>query len=136
MIYSLLIELVIVLHFLWVLFLIFGFSFVLIGSRIAYLHAAGLLFSLVLNLMGWYCPLTHLENHLGSVIRHNEPSGRSFMARILEKAVYPDLDETLIRKGEIMFVALNGAAYAWAVRRSLKRKGTSRQSPLRPGRPV
>jgi len=133
---TLLIDLVIILHFLWILFLIFGFSFVLKGSRIAYLHAAGLLFSLVLNLMGWYCPLTHLENHLESVARHSEPSGRSFMARILEKAIYPDLDEALIRKGEIVFVALNGAAYAWAGRRSLKRRGTSRQSRLRPGRPV
>ncbi|PKN28801.1 MAG: hypothetical protein CVU64_11475 [Deltaproteobacteria bacterium HGW-Deltaproteobacteria-21] len=115
--YQFITNLVIVLHLLWILFLIFGFYFVLKGSRIAFIHASGLLFSLVLNLMGWYCPLTHLENRLESAVRHGERDGKSFVARILEKAIYPDVDEALIRKGEIIFVVMNGIAYAWAFRR-------------------
>jgi hypothetical protein len=115
--YPFIANLVIVLHFLWILFLIFGFYFVLRGSRIAYVHASGLLFSLVLNLMGWYCPLTYLENHLNSVDRAVVSGGQSFMERTLEKVIYPDVDETLIRKGEIIFVLMNGIAYGWAFRR-------------------
>jgi hypothetical protein len=120
--YHFIIDLVIILHFLWILFLIFGFYFVLKGSRIAYLHAAGLLFSLVLNLLGWYCPLTNIEDHLNSLWHQHTPVAKSFMARTLEKVVYPDVDEALIRKGEIVFVVLNGIAYGWA----LKRRGRKR----------
>ena len=115
--YPFIANLVIVLHFLWILFLIFGFYFILRGSRIAYVHASGLLFSLVLNLMGWYCPLTYLENHLNSVDRTVVSGDKSFMERTLEKVIYPDVDEALIRKGEIIFVVMNGIAYAWAGKR-------------------
>jgi hypothetical protein len=116
-IYRLITDLVIILHFIWILFLMFGFYFALKGSRIAYIHASGLLFSLVLNLMGWYCPLTHLENQLNSLWRPGAVVTKSFIGRTLEKAIYPDLDEALIRRGEIFFAALNGAAYAWMVKK-------------------
>jgi hypothetical protein len=116
---SLIADLIVSIHFLWIIFLVFGFYFVLKGSRMAYVHASGLLFSLVLNLMGWYCPLTHLEDHFK---RPGTPVKGSFMARNLEKVIYPDLDESWIRKGGIVFVVLNGTAYAWAFRRRFKDK--------------
>lgn len=114
-------DAVITLHFLWILFLVFGFWFVLKRSRIAYLHAAGLAFSLILNLMGWYCPLTHLEYFL----RLQDPGSmhvQSFTERLLERVVYPDLDERVIRTGEIVFVLLNAAAYGFALKRGSGRR--------------
>ena len=57
-----LVDTTLIVHFLWILFLLFGFVFALKGSKIAYVHLGGLLFALVLNALGWYCPLTHLEN--------------------------------------------------------------------------
>jgi len=60
---SLLVDITIIVHFLWILFLVFGFVFALKGSRITYVHLGGLVFALGLNALGWYCPLTHVENH-------------------------------------------------------------------------
>lgn len=113
----LLADVVIVFHFLWILFLVFGFWFVLKRSRIAYLHAAGLLFSLILNLMGWYCPLTHLEYFLRSLHDPGTTHVLSFTERLLESVVYPDLEESVIRFGEVIFVVLNAVAYGWALKR-------------------
>lgn len=116
-IYRLLADFIVLIHFLWILFLAFGFIFALRRSRMAYLHGAGLLFSLCLNLLGWYCPLTHLENFLYSIRDPGIIYDGSFLANYLEPLVYPDLPEKLVRAGEIIFVCLNGIAYGWLARR-------------------
>jgi len=114
---SLLVDITIMVHSLWILFLVFGFVFVLKGSKIAYVHLGGLLFALVLNALGWYCPLTHLENYFHSL--HDGPSAysSSFIARGLEKFVYPDIPENLLRGGEILLTALYLLVYGYWVRK-------------------
>jgi len=102
---SLLIDITIVVHFLWILFLVFGFVFALQGSRIAYVHLGGLVFALVLNALGWYCPLTHLENYLRSIHDAHSAYSTSFVAKSLEKFVYPDIPENLLRGGELFLTA-------------------------------
>lgn len=115
-IYPLITDLVIGLHFLWILFLMFGFYFVLKRSRIAYIHGAGLLFALILNLMGWYCPLTSFEDYLHS---HHVPiREKSFIGRNIERMIYPQVDEWVIRGGTLVFIAANGIAYVWVAKRS------------------
>jgi len=114
---SLLVDITIMVHSLWILFLVFGFVFALKGSKIAYIHLGGLLFALVLNALGWYCPLTHLENYFHSL--HDGPSAysSSFIARGLEKFVYPDIPENLLRGGEILLTALYLLVYGYWVRK-------------------
>ena len=114
---SLLVDITIMVHSLWILFLVFGFVFVLKGSKIAYVHLGGLLFALVLNALGWYCPLTHLENYFLSL--HDGPSAysSSFIARGLEKFVYPDIPENLLRGGEILLTALYLLVYGYWARK-------------------
>jgi len=112
---SLLADITVVVHFLWILFLILGFVFALKGSRIAYVHLGGLMFALILNALGWYCPLTHLEGYFRSL--HDAPSAysTSFIARSLEKFVYPDIPEKLLRGGEILLTVLYLVVYGyWA----------------------
>jgi hypothetical protein len=112
---SLLVDITVVVHFLWILFLIFGFVFALKGSRIAYVHLGGLMFALILNAVGWTCPLTHLEYYLRSL--HDAPSAysTSFIARGLGKLVYPDIPENLLRGGEILLTVLYLIVYGyWA----------------------
>lgn len=109
--YGALADLLVMLHFLWILFMVFGVVFVLMGSRIAFFHLGGLLLSLFLNLMGWYCPLTYLENAF--YLRAGRAAYEvSFMSRYLAPLVYPDLPENLIRAGEITFVCINLMIYA------------------------
>jgi hypothetical protein len=119
----LLVDITVVVHFLWILFLIFGFIFALKGSRIAYLHLGGLMFALILNALGWYCPLTHLEYSFRSL--HGAPSAcsSSFIARGLEKFVYPDIPENLLRGGEIVLTVLYLIVYGyWARKRGWWRR--------------
>ena len=115
---SLLVDITIIVHFLWILFLVFGFVFALKGSRIAYVHLGGLVFALVLNALGWYCPLTHVENHLRSLHEAHSAYSISFIARGLEKFVYPDIPENLLRGGEILLTAFYLLVYGyWAKKR-------------------
>ena len=73
------------------------------------------MFALALNAMGWYCPLTHLENYFRSLHDAHSAYSTSFIARGLEKLVYPDIPETLLRGGEIVLTVLYLGVYGyWA----------------------
>ena len=111
MVYKVLADLTVLVHFLWILFILSGVIFVLKRSKIAWVHLGGLLFSLVLNLFGWYCPLTHLENYLHSLHPGHLTYGGSFIAHYMEQIVYPELPEKIVRIGGILFVCLNMIAY-------------------------
>ena len=130
--WALLANAVALLHAAWALFLVFGFIFALRKSQLAFLHLGGLLFSFFLNLLGWYCPLTHLENYLHSL--HQKGTGYSspFMMEYVYYLLYPDLPEYLIRVGEILFVCINLLGYAYLAKRDglfflTKRLGSRRR---------
>jgi hypothetical protein len=108
-------DIVLIVHWLWIVFLILGFVFALMGSRIAYLHLGGLAFALLLNVVGWYCPLTYVENYLRSLHNMHAIYPPTFIARIVEKVVYPDVSEGFLRAGEIVLTVLYLLVYGyWA----------------------
>ncbi len=111
MIYKILADIVVFIHFLWILFLIFG---ALIGVKyksIKILHISGLVFSVVIQIFGWYCPLTHLEAWLR--IKHDlTPAyAGSFIVHYLEKAVYLPVPRLLIFALTIILSAFNSWFY-------------------------
>ena len=53
-VYILLSDFVILLHLLWIIFIIFGLLVALKYFKISFIHMAGLVFTLVLNLGEWY----------------------------------------------------------------------------------
>jgi hypothetical protein len=57
-------DLVVVFHFLFVLFVVFGGLLVLRWPRVAYLHLPVAVYGALIELIGWICPLTPLENRL------------------------------------------------------------------------
>ena len=117
MIYRILADLTLIVHFIWILFLIFGFMFALTRSKIALLHMAGLLFTLILNLVGWYCPLTYLENYLYAL---NDPISTyrgSFIINYLQHIVYLDLPGQYIRIVGISFAVLSIGIYVYLIKR-------------------
>lgn len=118
MMYRVLADLVMLGHFTWILFLVFGFIFALRGSRLAFIHLGGLAFALLLNLEGWYCPLTFLENYLYSLCNPGLAYGGSFLAHYLVKIMYPAISEPLLRGIEIVIVCLYLGAYLYAGIRS------------------
>ena len=117
MIYKVLADLTILFHFLWILFLIFGVVFALRRSKIAWFHLGGLFFSLFINTLGMYCPLTYLESYLRSASGNSGPYLGSFIAHYLERIIYLDLPERTIRMGEILFVCLNLVVYGILAKR-------------------
>jgi hypothetical protein len=60
----LLADLVVVFHFAFVLFVVLGGPLVLRWRRVAFLHVPAALWGAWIELAGWICPLTPLENTL------------------------------------------------------------------------
>lgn len=110
MAYTILADATMVVHFLWVVFVVFGILLALMKSRLAWLHLGGICLALLLNLLGWYCPLTYLENYLylkgGSSVYEG-----SFIVHYLAPLLYPDLPEVTVRTGGIVFVCVNLLVY-------------------------
>jgi hypothetical protein len=115
--WGLLTDVVVLFHAAWAFFLAAGFIFALKKSRIAFVHLGGLGFSLLLNLTGWYCPLTYLENYFRSLHSPETVYSSPFMMVYFYRLLYPDLPEHLLRIGEIVFVCLNLLGYAYVVKR-------------------
>ncbi len=113
MIHRFLAYLTIIIHIIWILFLIFGFIFALRKSRIAILHVAGLLFTLILNLGGFYCPLTSLENYLYTWKDSGSVYAGSFIYHFLNSILYPEVPESCIRIFGASFSLLYTAGYIY-----------------------
>lgn len=125
MIYQLLTDLTILFHFLWILFIVIGIFLVWKWPKIAFFHLGGLLFSLIINLFGWYCPLTYLENYLHASGAREAGDKESFIAHYLVPIVYPALPEKAIRIGEMVFVVMLLVVYGALARRRYMRSRSS-----------
>jgi len=121
MIYGFICDIVILVHLLWIIFIIFGFLVSLKYFKVSFLHMGSLVFTFVLNLMGWYCPLTYLENYLYRLCDSNLPYSGSFITNNLEKLIYLDMDEGYLRIGAIVWVGLNMGGYALWLRKKMSR---------------
>lgn len=94
--YKILADIVVLIHFLWILFLVFGG---LIGVRfraVKILHISGLVFAFVIQVFDWYCPLTHLEVWLRSKHDTTLTYTGSFIVHYVEKLVYFQLSRSLV----------------------------------------
>ena len=88
MIFSLLADLAVLAHVMFVLFVICGGMAVLRWPRLAWLHLPAAMWGVIIELKGWVCPLTYLENHfrrLGGEAGY----GGSFIEHYLEPLLYP-----------------------------------------------
>lgn len=100
-------DAIIVLHFLYILFMLLGF--LLTGYALFFrqkffdwwlfrsLHLLGIFYVVSLSILGKYCPLTILENELR--LKHEAYSvySGSFIIHYLEKLVYPDVNPLVIQ---------------------------------------
>lgn len=96
MIYRILADFVVLIHFLWIVFLIFG---AFLGRKykvIKYFHLGGLGFAFLIQIFGWYCPLTHLEVWLRSKQEPSMAYSGSFIIHYVEKIVYMEIPNWII----------------------------------------
>ena len=64
MVYPILADLVVVIHLLFVLFVMLGGLLVLRWRVCAWIHIPAVVWAALIEFSGWICPLTPLENHL------------------------------------------------------------------------
>lgn len=121
MVYRLLGDAVMILHFLWILFILFGLYMGIKYRRLIGVHLGGLAFTLVLNIGGWFCPLTHLENYFYSLYNPRLSYAGSFIGRYLRQLIYLDVGEECLRMGAVLWVLINlcGYVFLFKKRRSL-----------------
>jgi hypothetical protein len=120
--YSALADAVLVLHFAFVLFVVFGGLLVLRWPLMAWAHIPAALWGVAIEFGGWICPLTPLENDLRE--RAGEPTYHGdFVARYLMPIIYP---EGLTRDVQIVMglaaLLFNAAIYVVVIRRRRVRR--------------
>ncbi|MCI0506399.1 MAG: DUF2784 domain-containing protein [Gammaproteobacteria bacterium] len=82
-------DAVLVLHFLFILFAIFGGLLVLRRRWIVWLHLPAVCWAVMISFAGWVCPLTPLENALRRLAGEEGYSG-GFINRYIATLVYPE----------------------------------------------
>ena len=109
-------DLVVWVHLAFVGFVVLGGLLVVKWPRLIWVHLPAVVWGIIIELCGWICPLTPLENWLRS--KGGEESYHSdFVARYLLPMLYP---QGLTRKSQIVLAALvvvvNVAIYGWIFR--------------------
>jgi hypothetical protein len=115
-------DLVVGIHLAFVLFVVFGGLIAIKRPRVAWLHLPAAAWGVWIELSGWICPLTPLENYLrarggGSVYEE------SFVERYLLPVLYP---EALTRELQFGLAAavlvINAFVYVIVVQRLRRRR--------------
>lgn len=124
MTYRWLADLVLVVHLLFIFFVVAGGFAAVRWPRLAWAHLPCLAWGALIEFAGWICPLTPLENDLRIASGEAGYSG-GFIERYLLPIIYPG---ALSREIQIWLgvsvLALNALAYAWLIAR-LRRRGAA-----------
>jgi len=92
MLYAILADIVIVIHFLWIAFVILGFPFFLWvnSARWRLIHLAAVIGMVLMQITRTICPLTYLEAWLKSEGRGAEVYPGKFIIETIERLIYVD----------------------------------------------
>jgi hypothetical protein len=87
---SLLSDIVLVIHFTWILFIILGLPVALAFGmrRLRIIHAVALVGTVVMQVTGTICPLTHIEEYLRRAAAPGFSYGGSFIITWLRHLIY------------------------------------------------
>lgn len=115
--YGNLATLVVLAHFGFILFVMFGGLFALRWPRAPWVHLPCFLWGSWIELSGGICPLTPLENQLRRAAGEAAYAG-SFIEHYILPVMYPSgLTRTVQLGLAAGLVVLNVAIYAWVIRR-------------------
>jgi cytochrome c biogenesis protein CcdA len=111
MVFTVVADLVVLFHLLWILFLIFG---AVLGRRwiwVKWLHLSALAFSVSMQLFHWTCPLTSLEQWLRR--QHDPAPGYTgdFLAHYAEQLVYLRISPSIVFVATL--VVVGGSTWAY-----------------------
>jgi len=116
---SLLADVVLVVHFTFVVFVVGGFALILLGAALGwnwvrnpafrYAHAGAIVFVALEALVGVACPLTVWEDAL----RKAGPDSASFVGRWVSYLLYYDLPEWVFAVAYVLFALAVIASLIW-----------------------
>jgi hypothetical protein len=115
--YSILADLVVVAHFLFIAFVVAGGLLVLHMPRLALIHLPAAIWGALIEFSGWICPLTPLENRLRRLAGGSSYGG-GFIEQHIIPVIYP---ETLTANTQYILgglvIAVNLVFYALIIRK-------------------
>jgi drug/metabolite transporter superfamily protein YnfA len=88
-VYNVLADAIVVTHFLFIAFVISGGLLVIRWPRLVFLHLPAAVWGAAVEIFGWICPLTPLENHFRDLGGDASYSG-DFIAKYLIPIIYPE----------------------------------------------
>ena len=113
MLYRTLADAVLVVHLVFIVFVVAGAGLVLRWPRLVWLHLPAAAWGTLIELAGWVCPLTPLESRLRA-LGGEAGYQLSFIERYLLPVIYPG---ALTRDLQIVLgvavLLVNAAAYGW-----------------------
>ncbi len=113
MLFPFLADAVVIIHLWFVTFALLGGFLMIWWNRIAWIHIPAVLWAATVELMGWTCPLTPLENWLRT--KGGLPGyGSSFVEEYIVPLLYPG---GLTRRTQLILgaavLAVNLGIYSW-----------------------
>lgn len=89
MIFSLLADLTMVVHLAFIIFVVLGGGLIFRWPWVIWLHVPSALWGALIQLVGWVCPLTPLENRFLQLAGESGYTG-DFIGHYLIPIIYPD----------------------------------------------
>ena len=115
---------ILILHLLFICLVMFGAVAALRWPRFAIIHIPAATWGFLVEAMGWYCPLTDLENELLRKAGEDGYTG-GFIENHLLSIIYPDgLTREVQVALAVMVLLVNGGLYGWMLARRWRQKRT------------
>ena len=131
MLYGRLADVVLVAHFAFILFVVLGGLLVLRWPRLAWIHLPVLAYGAAIELVGWICPLTPLEQRLRAAAGQAGYEG-GFIEHYVGRVVYPaDWHSMHVWLG-VLLVLFNLAVYGALLLRWRRRSSACPPSDVPP----
>ena len=124
MIYLILADLLVVVHFLFIIFALLGGLLLIWRGSLIFVHLPAVLWAALISFNGWICPLTPLENYLRGVAG-TEGYQEGYISHYLIPIIYPSrLTLNIQLLMGILVIAINFGIYAFVYYQCMaKRKG-------------
>lgn len=120
MLYRILADIVMVTHLLFILFIVFGGLLVVRWPRVSWIHIPCALYGVLIEYIGWVCPLTPLENELRLEAGSQGYEG-GFIEHYLLPIIYPSgLTETVQIVLGTLVIVVNAVIYGFVIWRRKK----------------
>ena len=122
MIYRIAADFIVILHFVFILFVVFGGLLVLRFTWLSLFHLPAAAWGVLIEFKGWICPLTPLENSLRLAAGETGYSS-GFIQHYLVPVIYPEgLTPVLQFAIGVFVIGINLIFYGWACYRVKRRR--------------